>query len=150
MTNKELIIEKILANIESLDIAWYLKEDVKKVLWYFHYYKLKNLVNNMDFLMDYLFFLDHKSTTQIHKLEHIYEEKKDIWDRDIHYYVSKKWLDIVWHDKIVQKVLQNDFNLNSVMLWIKGFLLLTVDEFCNSTPMRLSINKLMWEKELLQ
>jgi hypothetical protein len=32
------------------------------------------------------------------------------------------------------------------MLGIKGFLLLTMDEFCNATPVRLSIDQVAWNK----
>jgi hypothetical protein len=144
------LTKQILENIENLDIAGYLKEEIAKFLWFFHVYKLNNIIVNIDFLKDYLIFLDHKSTRQIHKLDHEMIDSVDIWDRNIHYYISKKWLDIVWEDKIKQKIWQNDYNLVSVMLWIKGFLLLTMDEFCNATPTRLSINKLMWEREMIK
>ena len=150
MTKKELLTKQILADIADLDIAWYLKEEIEKFLWFFHAYKLKNIVINMEFLKDYLIFLDHKSTKQIHRLDHEMLDDTDIWDRDIHYYVSKKWLDVVWEDKITQKIWQNDYNLWSVMLGIKGFLLLTMDEFCNATPTRLSINKVMREREMVK
>ncbi len=150
MTKKELLTKQILADIADLDIAWYLKEEIEKFLWFFHAYKLKNIVINMDFLKDYLIFLDHKSTKQIHKLDHEMLDNTDIWEHNIHYYVSKKWLDVVGEDKITQKIWQNDYNLWSVMLWIKGFLLLTMDEFCNATPTRLSINKIMREREMIK
>lgn len=148
MTQKELLTKQILEDIIDLDIAWYLKEEIEKFLWYFHAYKLKNIASNMGFLKDYLLFLDHKSTKQIHQLEHELVDDIDIWEHDLHYYVSKKWLDIVWEDKIIQKIWQNDFNLGSIMLGVKWFLLLTMDEFCNATPTRLSINKIMREKEM--
>ena len=148
MTQKELLTKQILEDILDLDIAWYLKEEIEKFLWYFHAYKLKNITSNMEFLKDYLIFLDHKSTKQIHQLEHDLIDDMEIWEHDLHYYVSKKWLDVVWEDKIVQKIWQNDFNLWSIMLWVKWFLLLTMDEFCNATPTRLSINKIMREREM--
>lgn len=148
MTQKELLTKQILEDIMDLDIAWYLKEEIEKFLWFFHAYKLKNITSNMDFLKDYLLFLDHKSTKQIHQLDHEFVADMDIWEHDVHYYVSKKWLDIVWEDKIIQKIWQNDFNLWSIMLGVKWFLLLTMDEFCNATPTRLSINKIMREKEM--
>jgi hypothetical protein len=144
------LTKQILENITDLDIAGYLKEEIEKFLWFFHAYKLKNIVINMDFLKDYLIFLDHKSTKQIHKLDHEMIDNIDIWEHNVHYYVSKKWLNIVWETKIKQKIWQNDYNLWAVMLWIKGFLLLTMDEFCNATPTRLSINKLMWEREMIK
>ena len=148
MTHKEILQKQILKEVEGLDIAWYLKEEIEKFLWFFHAYKLKNIVSNIDFLKDYLLFLDHKSTKQIHQLDHEIIDDIDIWEHNVHYYVSRKWLDIVWEQKIKQKIWQNDFNLWSVMLWIKWFLLLTMDEFCNATPTRLSINKVMWEREI--
>jgi hypothetical protein len=36
------------------------------------------------------------------------------------------------------------------MLGIKWFLLLTMDEFCNASPTRLSMTKLTWDKELVK
>jgi hypothetical protein len=101
-------------------------------------------------LKDYLLFLDHKSTKQIHQLDHEMVDNADIWEHNVHYYISKKWLNVVWEQKIVQKIWQNDYNLWSVMQWIKGFLLLTMDEFCNATPTRLSINKIMREREMVK
>ena len=149
MTKKEILIEQILNEVRDLDIAGYLKQEIEKFLWFFHAYKLNNIVSNLDFLKDYLLFLDHKSTRQIHGLDHDPVDDIDIWDHDMHYYVSKKWLDVVWENKMKQKIWQSDFNLSSVMLGIKGFLLLTMDEFCNATPTRLSINKLTWDKEMI-
>ncbi len=148
MSQKDILIKKILDHVSDMDIAWYLKEEIEDFLWYFHAYKLKNIYSNIDFLNDYLVFLDHKSTRQIHQLDHEPVDEFDIWEHNIHYYISKKGLDVVWEHKIKQKIWENDFNLNSIMRGIKWFLLLTIDEFCNATPTRLSINKLIWEKEL--
>ena len=147
MTKKEMIKDSIMNRVNELDIAWYLKNEIAEFLDYFHYYKLNNIYKNIDFLVDYLNFLDHKSTKQIHELDHQNIDDFDIWDHDIHYYISKKWLEIVWERKIKEKIYQNDFGLNSVMLGIKGFLLLTVDEFCNATPVRLSIDQILRNRE---
>jgi hypothetical protein len=143
------LIAQILNEVKDLDIAGYLKQEIEKFLWFFHAYKLNNIISNIDFLKDYLLFLDHKSTKQIHNLDYDNTDNIDIWEHDLHYYVSKKWLNVVWENKIKQKIWQSDFNLASVMLGIKWFLLLTMDEFCNATPTRLSINKLMWDNEMI-
>jgi len=55
-----------------------LKEEIEKDLSYFHFYKLNNILKNIEFLSDYLIFLDHKSTMQIHQLEHVEIDNDDI------------------------------------------------------------------------
>lgn len=150
MTKKDILTQKIVEEIFHLDIAWYLKEEIENFLWYFHYYKLRNILNNVDFLKDYLIFLDHKNTKQINRLDYEHVDGMYMWEHDVYYYVSKKGIEIVWEHKIKQKIWQNDFNLSSVMLGIKWFLLLTMDEFCNASPVRLSINKILWEREMIK
>lgn len=147
MWKKEIIKSQILENVNSLDIAWYLKEEIEKSLEYFHYYKLNNILKNIGFLDDYLSFLDQKNTNQIDSLYCESVEDIDIWAHDLKYYVSNKWLDIVWEQKLKHTIVENNYNFMSIMQWIKWFLLLTIDEFCNATPVRLSIDQLMRNKE---
>jgi hypothetical protein len=64
------------------------------------------------------------------------------------YYISSKWLERVGEHKIHQKIRENDFNLSYIMQWIKGFLVLTADEFCNASPTRMSINRMLRQKQL--
>lgn len=150
MWKKEIIKSQILENINSLDIAWYLKEEIEKSLEYFHYYKLNNILKNIEFLDDYLSFLDQKNTKQIDDLYCEVDEDIDIWAHDLKYYVSDKWLDIVWEQNLKHKIVKNNYNFMSIMQWIKGFLLLTIDEFCNATPVRLSIDQIMRNRELVR
>ena len=150
MWKKEIIKSKILENVNSLDIAWYLKEEIEKSLNYFHYYKLNNILKNIDVLDDYLSFLDQKNTKQIDDLYCESFEDIDIWAHDLKYYVSTKWLEIVWEQKLKHKIVECNYNFMSIMQWIKWFLLLTIDEFCNATPVRLSIDQIMRNKELVR
>lgn len=147
-TKKDNIIEKIMTHITDLDVAWYIKNEVKDLLKYLHFYKIKNVYQNLDALQEYLELLDQQSTKQIHKLE--YDEKREYEqaDYDVHYFISKVWLDKIGERKIHQKIWDNDFNLSYIMQGIKGLLLLTADEFCNATPTRMSINRLLWQKEI--
>ena len=46
------------------------------------------------------------------------------------------------------KIWENDFNLSYIMQGIKWFLVLTADEFCNASPTRMSINRMLWQKQL--
>ena len=150
MWKKEIIKSQILENINSLDIAWYLKEEIEKSLEYFHYYKLNNILKNIEFLDDYLSFLDQKNTKQIDDLYCESLEDIDIWAHDLKYYVSNNWLGIIWEQKLKHKIVENNYSFMSVMQWIKWFLLLTIDEFCNATPVRLSIDQIMRNKELVR
>jgi hypothetical protein len=54
----------------------------------------------------------------------------------------------VGQHKIHQKIWENDFNLNYIMQGITWFLVLTADEFCNASPTRMSINRMLWQKQL--
>ena len=150
MWKKEIIKSQILENINALDIAWYLKEEIEKSLEYFHYYKLNNILKNIEVLDDYLSFLDQKNTNQIDNLYCESIEDIDIWAHDLKYYVSNKWLDIIWEQKLKHTIVENNYSFMSIMQWIKWFLLLTIDEFCNATPVRLSIDQIMWNKELVR
>ena len=141
MIKTDMMKKEILDCVYQLDIAGYLKEELKKLLWYFHYYKMVNIHKNMDFLVEYLKILDYKSTKNINQLDHQYQDFEMNGEHDVFYYISKRGLDIVWEKKIKQKIYQNDYSLNSNMQGIKGFLLLTMDEFCNATPVRLSIDQ---------
>jgi len=144
MWKKEIIKSQILENVNSLDIAWYLKEEIEKSLEYFHYYKLNNILKNIDFLDDYLSFLDQKNTNQIDDLYCELSQDIDIWAHDLMYYVSNKWLEIIWENKLKCKIVEGNYSFLSILQWIKWFLLLTLDEFCNATPVRLSIDQVMW------
>lgn len=131
-----------------MDLAWYLIDEVKDFLKYLNYYKLKNIYKNIDSFCEYLDFIDHHNTTQVHQLGH--EENPDLseTDHDLFYYLSQKWLEKVWESKLRQKLRENDYNISYIMQWIKWYLLLTVSEFCNASPTRMSINKILWTKEV--
>ena len=135
--------------MDTLDIAGYLKQEVKDFLKHLHYYKIKNILTNIDALKEYLICLDHQNTDQIHELEHMHKEDiNEEEEHDLHYYISVKWLEKVGEHKMKQKIRANDFNLNYVMQGVKGFLVLTADEFCHASPTRMSINRMLWQKQL--
>lgn len=89
-SKKDIISNHITRELDTLDIAGYLKDEVKDFLKHLHYYKIKNILQNIDALKEYLICLDHKNTSQIHELE--YEKNPDIviGDHDVLYYVSTK------------------------------------------------------------
>ena len=148
-SKKDIISTHIREEIKDLDIAGYLRDEVGDFLKHLHYYKIKNILQNIDALKEYLICLDHQNTDQIHELEHVHnEDMTREKEHDIQYYISKKWLEKVGEHKIKQKIWENDFNLNYVMQGVKWFLVLTADEFCNASPTRMSINRMLWQKQL--
>lgn len=116
---KDIIGLKIVDEISNLDVAGYLKQEVKEFLKYLHYYKIKNILQNVDALKEYLICLDHQNTCQIHELEYTKNIEMVIGEHDILYYVSTKGLEKVGAHKIHQKIWENDFNLSHVMQGIK-------------------------------
>lgn len=147
-SKKDIISNNIVDELETLDIAGYLKQEVKDFLKYLHYYKIKNILQNIDALKEYLICLDHQNTEQIHELEYEHNPEMEIGNHDVLYYVSTKGLEKIGEHKIHQKIWENDFNLSYIMQGIKGFLVLTADEFCNASPTRMSINRMLWQKQL--
>lgn len=148
-TKKEIISRTIGQEIDMLDIAGYLKQEVKDFLKHLHYYKIKNILTNIDALKEYLICLDHQNTDQINELEHMKNEDINENEKhDVYYYISQKGLKKVGTEKMKQKIWENDINLNYVMQGVKGFLVLTADEFCHASPTRMSINRMLWQKQL--
>ncbi|MEI6672892.1 MAG: hypothetical protein WCL02_06270 [bacterium] len=92
-SKKDIISKNIMDELITLDIAGYLKQEVKDFLKYLHYYKIKNILQNIDALKEYLICLDHQNTNQIHELEYEKNPEMEIGEHDILYYVSTKGLE---------------------------------------------------------
>jgi hypothetical protein len=142
-----IITKKIIQEIETLDVAWYLVQEVKEFLKYVSYYKLKNILKNIEQFWEYLKFIDCHNTTQVCQLE--YDDSQNIVpaNHDITYYISQRGLSLLGENKLQQKLQQNDYSLSYIMQWVKWLLLLTVDEFCNASPTRMSINRMLRKKD---
>ncbi|MEI7920265.1 MAG: hypothetical protein WCH65_09380 [bacterium] len=118
-SKKDIISNHIMEEITTLDIAGYLKQEVEEFLKYLHYYKIKNILQNVEALKEYLICLDQQNTSQIHELE--YKKNPDIviGEHDVLYYASSKGIEKIGEHKIHQKIWENDFNLTYVMQGIK-------------------------------
>lgn len=64
------VLDQILQEVHVLDIAGYLKEEVRALCKYLHTYKLQNIWENFHALKEYLYFLDEHSTKQLAILEY--------------------------------------------------------------------------------
>lgn len=144
---KQEIIKKIQDGIDGTDVAWYIQEEVKSLLDNFHYYKLKNIYKNFDFLEDYLSYLDYKNTKQIKSIkvsESINEDKTF----NIDYYISQRGKKYIGESNLNIKNINNSYYLNTIVSGLRWFIVLSIAEFCNASNTRLHINKFLWKKEL--
>lgn len=146
-TKSTAIREHIMSHINTLDIAWYLKSEVENILWHLHYYKLKNIQDNLDALEDFLHYLDVQNTEQIKAID--LESLEYSHDEGTHvlYFISNKGLDSL--DEVQSSVINGvSHRLQSVVSSLQGFLLLTIDEFCCATNTRMWLNRRVWQEAL--
>lgn len=148
MGNTSELLTYISHEVQQLDIAWYLKEEVSSLCKYLHVYKLKNIWENMESLKEYLYFLDAHSTEQLQGLDYVEASyDTDPEAHDISYYLSQSGIEKVGESAFRQKLESHDGQLNYAMQAVKWFLLLTADEFCNATKTRMSISRRTWQKQ---
>ena len=88
MTKTEELLENISKQIDSLNIAWYIKEEVIASLKYLHWYKLKNIDKNMDSFCEYLIFLNDQNTEKIDNLCIGNWNKKDSSQKELSYFFA--------------------------------------------------------------
>lgn len=144
-TKKDSLEQDIILELKDLDIAWYILDEVKNFLKYVNHYKLANIYENMEDFKDYLIRVDNQNSMQIAQLE-VKESVEENIKSDLNYYVSKSWIWMIDQEKI-ESISPRDLNLSNEMQWIKGYIILTVDEFCNASQTRMSINKMLFQKE---
>lgn len=144
-TKKDSLEQDIILELKDLDIAWYILDEVKNFLKYVNHYKLANIYENMEDFKDYLIRVDNQNSMQIAQLETKEIAEENI-KSDLNYYISKSWIWMIDQEKI-DSISPRDMNLSNAMQWIKGYIILTVDEFCNASQTRMSINKMLFQKE---
>lgn len=140
------LVEDIMCEIIDLDIAGYILQEVRDFLKYVNHYKLANIYENMEDFKDYLFMLDKQNSNQILQLEIKNEIAEDNIQSDLNYYLSSCGTKTLGEEKL-SMISKNDYNLNNIMQWIKWYLILTVDEFCNASQTRMSINRMLLKKD---
>jgi hypothetical protein len=148
MTKTEELLYNINKRIDSLKIAWYIKEEVIASIKYLHWYKLKNIDKNMDSFCEYLMFLNYQNTE---KINNICENKwwnKDNKNKDLSYFfVPEKKLNKEKEKDYIKKLSSNWYELLTLVQWVKGILVLSIDEFCNASKTRMDIHNLLMNRE---
>ena len=146
---KTIVWERIAESISKLDIAGYLQEEAIACLKYITLPKLKNIEKNLTCFCEYLVFLNQQNTENFLKL--IERDSKSPYSnpRDLAYFFApEKKISIKQKKSYLQKVGEQGFHLLSLMQGMRGLLVLTIDEFCNASPTRIDIHKLLMHGKL--
>lgn len=137
----------ICEHIDTLDIPGYLIDEAKKFLEYVNYYKLKNVYKHVTLFCDFLLYLDGLYSEQLQLM--LLDAKKTssvveaiMTEEDTTYFLSEStkqqlidaWLYTVWAETGFDR-----YQLLSVIMRIKGLLLLSGTEFCHASTTRLSL-----------
>ncbi|MDR0651417.1 MAG: hypothetical protein LBG59_08745 [Candidatus Peribacteria bacterium] len=145
-SQKAELYHYLITACDQLEIARYLKNEVKNSLQYLHTYKLKNIKKNLDAFLQYLLFLNEKNCQQINAWEYFPQPQKAM-NNNLSYFYHHSDITPVEKKKITQKIENNSYQTITLMQGIKGLLLLTIDEFCNASPTRMAINTFIWQKQ---
>jgi len=148
-TKTQILKKKINTKLDSLDIAWYLIEDIRGSLKFLHYYKLKNLLKNIEDLAEYLYILDIQNTKQIKTLCEQNASILDLIQKNNYYISLSGWESIQTKKrKEISSKTNMDHQLQAIVLSTKWILLLTLNEFCNATNTRIYLNKVMRQRQM--
>ncbi|NOZ43997.1 MAG: hypothetical protein GXP45_02450 [bacterium] len=85
--------DQISTMIQEASVAEYLYEEVESLIQHLHYYKLKNIVDNINLLLEYLQFLDKQNTEQLQKLIEMFPEEGEVEEIHIDYFASQNTRD---------------------------------------------------------
>lgn len=148
MQEKAQILRCTIADhIDALDIPGYLADEWKKFLECVNYYKLKNIYKHVGLFCDYLVHLDKLYYDQLSQMlcesNQVSAVVEGVMTQDDdQYFLSQSDkqslvdadLYAVWSDTGFDR-----YQLLSIIMRIKGLLLLSATEFCHASTTRLSI-----------
>lgn len=141
------LYEEIAKYCDELHIARYLKNEVKSALKYFHVYKLSNIKKNLSEFSDYLIFLNTENCVRIEWLTE-WKESKRLLNNSVSYFYDYENIDKDRLSVIQKKIETNSYETITLMQSMKGYLILTIDEFCNASPTRIDIMRYnLWKKK---
>jgi len=151
ISKADILRKKVLNKIKKIDLADYLVEELEALLGYLHYYKLRNVFKNSKSLTEYLLLLDEQNSTQIKKIcEGISIRGRESHPKEQVYFLSNTGLEQVGEKKIdafLTRHGSNSYQLQNIILGLKGMLLLSANEFCHASSTRMSINKTLRKRQ---
>lgn len=136
---KKELYEEISAQCDDLQIARYLKNEVKSALKYFHVHKLSNIKKNLNEFLDYLLFLNNENCHRIEWFTLWKETRRELNNSLSYFYDSENTGGKVNLSQIQGKIETNSYETITLIQSLKWCLILTIDEFCNASPTRIDI-----------
>ena len=147
---KSKLYKEISEHCDWLCIARYLKNEAKNALKYFHEHKLSNIKKNLTEFSDYLLFLNDENCQKIQNFTEWKEWKRTL-NNSISYFYNNKDITEDEISSIQNKIETNSYETITLMQSLKGYLILTIDEFCNASPTRIDIMRYnLWKKKKLK
>ncbi len=148
MTKTQQLLAQISEQINAIEIAWYIKEEVLASLKYLHWYKLQNIQKNVTLFCEYLEYLNLQNTDKISQLGTNNSKTTSEEKRELSYFlVPEKKLSKKSEQSFLQKIAANGYELLTLIQGVKGILVLSIDEFCNASQTRMGIHQLLMERE---
>jgi hypothetical protein len=148
MQEKAQILRCTIADhIDTMDIPGYLADEGKKFLECVNYYKLKNIYKHVSLFCDYLVHLDSLYYDQLSAMLQDAAQVSSVVEvvmtqDDDDYFLSQgdkqQLVDADLYDTWSQTGFDR-YQLLSIIMRIKGLLLLSATEFCHASTTRLSI-----------
>ena len=135
---KKELYEEISAQCDDLQIARYLKNEVKSALKYFHVHKLSNIKKNLNEFLDYLLFLNNENCHRIEWFT-LWKETRRELNNSLSYFYDSENTGKVNLSQIQGKIETNSYETITLIQSLKWCLILTIDEFCNASPTRIDI-----------
>lgn len=135
---KKELYEEISAQCDDLQIARYLKNEVKSALKYFHVHKLSNIKRNMKEFVDYLLFLNNENCHRIEWFTSWKETRRGL-NNSLSYFYDSEDIQQDNLSQIQEKIETNSYETITLIQSLKWCLILTIDEFCNASPTRIDI-----------
>lgn len=148
MTKTQQLLQQISVQINALEIAGYIKEEVLASLKHLHWYKLKNIQKNLTLFCEYLEYLNSQNTDKIFQLGSSVSKSPSKEKRTLSYFlVPQKKMSKKSQQELLKKISNNGYELLTLIQGVKGILVLSIDEFCNASQTRIGIHQLLMERE---
>jgi len=98
-TPSQKLKNKIFQQLQELPVAGFLVEEMESIFKHLHFYKLKNVSQNLAVLEEYLVFLDEQNSLQFAEAIQSYTYRLPQDEVDADYFISSKYRSQIGEEK---------------------------------------------------